>query len=254
MHTVLLQGGCRSGKTTYVERMARPDLSWEEVSHQIGATIAPRTREALPLCWDNDDGSARQAIGSRRRRIHVLRYIDISGERDEAFLDALIRFDNELVEQKTKKNGQAQDVFGVRLSERLVVMIVWDLSVSFDENATVLNLPRVRALYQNRLGEKYISSIVFMMNKVDIAAVREGQTVRQRAGEDFRRIQEFFRAYLGEEYSPIRIIQGSLKTGEGMPDLHAALLTSLGLSSHYVHSYAGGSKNGPPGTVGVTLD
>lgn len=192
-HTVVLDGASGSGKTTLRLRLSYP-CSERAQLERLAATSDAALHRPLPLCFDPPT------------RLHVLQFGDVPGEKSEG-VDSVIR-----------------------AAEGTVIAVwVWDLSRTDAENQEVMNVARLRAVYQTHNGKRVERVIVFL-NKMDQLALDEHK-LRQIADTE-ELIKRMALEVFGEKMAVV-VHRGSALDGTGVFDAYGSMLRALGLEEHF---------------------
>jgi hypothetical protein len=192
-HTVVLDGASGSGKTTLRLRLSYP-CSERSQLERLAATSDAALHRPLPLCFDPPT------------RLHVLQFGDVPGEKSEG-VDRVIR-----------------------AAEGIVIAVwVWDLSRTDAENQEVMNVARLRAVYQTQNGKRVERVIVFL-NKTDQLTL---DAHNQAQIDDTEALIRRMAVEVFGSQMAVTFHRGSALDGTGVFDAYGSMLRALGLEEHF---------------------
>ncbi len=205
IHTILLDGMSGAGKTTFAARLANPTLTQADLKTRISATEREYLTTELPLCWEKQSG---------RTVINTLRFYDVAGEKASTVVNALIS----LSEEKKVKH------------QNVVLVVIWDISKTKEENEKYLSGYRLEATYGNVMAKRLIKSIVVFFNKTDsLSPEQQIKRVHDYSAE----IERVFTQHFEVGYGNITFCNGSALSGAGLFDCYGAVLRKLDLAGNF---------------------
>lgn len=209
-HTVFLDGMPRSGKTTFLERLVNPTATEDQLLAQE-STANPYHSQPVPLCWEEVEG---------HRVLHALDFVDIAGERGAGMADMLDQYEERL--------GNLR-VAGLP-PPRAVALVLWDTSVSNEDNLRFLSPARIEVIYGARKARGTLRSILVFLNKFDAQA--RGPDValpEERIALHKRVVQKEAFERVAEMYPPLSFTAGSALTGAGVHTCLGEIVRALDL-------------------------